>query len=150
MRKISILFGLLLMLFMAFSMSACDTETANVIQNSPSIRLKCTGETTAILQDYCTAEENNTIKFLIRNGFITELKHVNIDVFGDTGKFSSRSDLLIEIDEQKIVQIQYPDSVGYPLKVGLTVYYFGNSGLEKCVTEEIDYNSIRKCGKSAQ
>jgi hypothetical protein len=146
MRKIVLL---ALLCFAVLFMVACDTPTGNSIKNSESIMLKCTGETTAILQDYCVIEENRTIKFLIMNGFITELKHANIELTGDAGVYDTREDLLIEIEQQKIVEIKYPEYVGYPLKVKLTVYYFGNSGLERCIPEEIEYTQIRKCGQSA-
>ncbi|MFW6231227.1 MAG: hypothetical protein ACOC32_04360 [Nanoarchaeota archaeon] len=129
-------------------LSGCAEEENVTIKPSPSIVLRCTGETSAVVSDYCIVEDNRTMKFLITNRYITTLKHVNIDLTGTRGTFSTRGMLEIEMDEQRIVEFQY-DDIGRLQEVSVHVFYFGNSGLEACVPEDVNISAMRRCGESA-
>lgn len=144
--KASLIF--ILIIILSFALVGCKkTPTGKVVTSKPIV-LKCTGETSAVLQDYCITPEGDTLKILIKNAFLTELRHVNIHYEGDKANAMDKKSLRIEINEQKVVISPIPlDQIGTLNGLVLQVFYFGNSGMEACTKRPIELSEVRECGE---
>lgn len=141
-----LIFICILIVISILALSSCKAVTGNVVK-SPAKLFKCTGEAAVLLSDYCVVPETGALKLLFRNGGISDLKHLNLEIIGTFETHSTVLKIPIEMGESRLFEVPVPEDIGTPTNLEMKVYYFGNSGLENCVKLKMEYEGIRTCAK---
>lgn len=139
----------LVMILLSIVITSCSgkNDLTGKAYSSAKISLQCSGEASALLSDNCFDPESRTLKLLVLNGNLADLKHLNVELIGDKSTDSLRFGLNIEMGESKLLYVEWPTSLGNPVSAKLHVFYFGNTGLENCVPFILNMDDVRICGK---
>lgn len=136
---------------MAFSflfllaLSGCTVIEA---ETSERMSFSCRGSTRVTLGDYCRSVGDDTLKILIENRHLEEVRRVDVVVDGPSRAHESSKSASLDIDEFRIFDIEH--GPGRFDTVEIIPFFLSTRGLESCRPIELDFDSIRECTDATQ
>ena len=135
----------ILILSASLLLSSCDLISGEATrQVSERMSFRCRGSTNIMLADYCRSVSDESVKLLIMNRHLSEVRGVSVEVnyLSDSQTFSESSSL--DIDESKVFEIPYSP---YPRFDDIVIIpqFLTSRGLETCDPITLNFSDIREC-----